>query len=32
MLDPVTAEVTWTDPYGERWLTHPIDHREPDVA
>ncbi len=32
ILDPVTAEVTWTDPYGQQWLTRPIDHRQPDVA
>ncbi len=32
MLDPVTAAVTWSDPYGERWLTRPVDHRQPDVA
>ncbi len=31
-LDPVTAEVTWTDPYRQQWLTQPIDHRQPDVA
>ncbi|MGB3829160.1 MAG: DUF222 domain-containing protein [Ornithinimicrobium sp.] len=32
VLHPATAEVTWTDPYGQRWLTRPMDHREPDVA
>ena len=24
--------VDWTDPYGQHWLTHPIDHRDPAVA
>lgn len=25
-LDPVTAEATWTDPFGDRWVTRPRDH------
>ncbi|MGB5951638.1 MAG: HNH endonuclease signature motif containing protein [Ornithinimicrobium sp.] len=32
VLDPVSAEVTWTDPYGQDWRTAPVDHREQAVA
>ncbi|CAN5564300.1 hypothetical protein BH23ACT6_BH23ACT6_11400 [soil metagenome] len=32
VLDPVTADVTWTDPYGEHWQTAPVDHQEQAVA
>ncbi len=31
-LDPVSAEVTWTDPYGQHWLTRPTDHLSAHVA
>lgn len=32
VLDPVTANVTWTDPYGQRWITRPTDHLISHVA
>ncbi|CAN5355508.1 hypothetical protein BH23ACT6_BH23ACT6_01000 [soil metagenome] len=32
VLDPITADVTWTDPYGEHWQTAPVDHQEQAVA
>lgn len=27
VLDSVTNTVTWTDPYGQTWVTEPADHR-----
>ncbi len=26
MLHP-DGTVTWTDPYGQEWITYPVDHR-----